>query len=69
MGERIIRAIEWLLLEFEARMITLMIWICWICGITSDQVEQARDQQKGAPRPASMTDNPDNPPASKERML
>ncbi len=61
-GKRIIRAIEWLLLEFEARMITLMIWICWICGITSDQVEQAREQNKDAVGPASMTNNPDNPP-------
>ena len=62
MGSRIIRAIEWLLMEFEARMITLMIWICWICGITSDQVEQFRERQKGALGPASMTNKPDNPP-------
>ena len=45
MGKRIIKAIEWLLLEFEARMITLMIWVCWICGITSDDVERTRDEQ------------------------
>ena len=67
MGERIIRAIEWLLLEFEARMVTLMIWICWICGITSEQVEDVRARQKGAP--ATMTNQPDNPPESRERML
>ncbi len=67
MGSRIIRAIEWLLLEFEARMITLMIWICWICGITSEQVEDVRARQKGAP--ATKTNQPDIPPESRERML
>ena len=62
MGNRIIRAIEWLLLEFEARMVTYMIWLCWICGITSDQVERVREQQKVSLGPATMTHKPDNPP-------
>ena len=65
MGGKIIRAIEWLLMEFEARMITLLIWLCWICGITSDDVERVRDQKKGKTDPSSMTNNPtmtNNPP-------
>lgn len=62
MGSRIIRAIEWLLLEFEARMVTYMIWLCWICGITSDQVERVREQQKVSLGPATMNHKPDNPP-------
>ena len=64
MGEKFIHAIEWLLLEFEARMVTLMIWLCWICGITSDQVERAREEQNRALGAASMTNKPDNPPDS-----
>ncbi len=62
MGQRIVHAIGWLLLQFEARMVTLMIWLCWICGITTDEVERARDKQKHLDGPASMTDNP-QPPA------
>ena len=58
MGKRIIKAIEWLLLEFEARMITLMIWVCWICGITSDDVERTRDEQNVDSRPATTINNP-----------
>ena len=60
MGGKIIRAIEWLLLEFEARMITLLIWLCWVCGIPTDEVERFRAQQKGDPGP--MTENPRFPP-------
>ncbi len=58
MGGRIIKGIEWLLLEFEARLVTFMIWLCWICGITSDDVERVRDQKKGKTGPSSMTNNP-----------
>ena len=58
MGGRIIKGIEWLLMEFEARLVTFMIWLCWICGITSDDVERARDQKKGKTGPSTMTNNP-----------
>ena len=58
MGDRIVRGIGWLLLEFEARMITLMIWMCWICGITSDDVERVRDGQKSTTGAAPMTNVP-----------
>ena len=47
MGDRIVGAIEWLLLGFEARLITFMVWLCWVLGITTDEVERFRDQQKG----------------------
>ena len=60
MGGKIIRVIEWLLMEFEARMITLLIWLCWICGITSDEVERFRAQQDGDS--GAMTKNPRFPP-------
>ena len=62
MGERIVRAIEWLLLGLEARLVTLMIWLCRICGITTDEVQRARDQQEGDVGPASMSNNPRVPP-------
>ena len=62
MGERIVRAIEWLLLGFEARMVTLMAWMCWILGITTDEVERFRDRQKGDAGPASMAHDPRFPP-------
>lgn len=62
MGDRMVRAIESLLLRFEARMVTFMVWLCWICGITSDEVERCRDQQKDDIGPASMTNNPRFPP-------
>ena len=62
MGDRIVRAIGWLLLDFEARMVTLMIWLCWICGITTDEVERFRDQQKGDVGRTSMSNNPRFPP-------
>ena len=62
MGDRIVRAIVWLLLDVEARMVTFMIFLCWICGITSDEVERYRDQHKGDVGPASMTNNPRFPP-------
>ena len=62
MGDRIVLAIESLLLRFEARMVTFMIWLCWILGITSDEVERHRDQQKGDVGPASITHNPRFPP-------
>ena len=62
MGDRIVRAIEWLLLGFEARMITLMTWLCRICGVTTDEVERFRDRQKGDVGPASTTHNPRFPP-------
>lgn len=62
MGNRIIRAIEWLLLDFEERMVTFMIWLCWICGITTDEVERYRERHKGDVGPASMTNNPRFPP-------
>ncbi len=62
MGERILRAIEWLLLDFEARMVNFMVWLCWICGITTDEVERFRDRQKGDVGPASMTHKPRFPP-------
>lgn len=45
MGNRFIDAIGSLLLEFEARMVTSLIWICWICGITTDEIERVREQQ------------------------
>ena len=60
MGGKIIRALEWLLMEFEARMITLLIWLCWICGITSDEVERFRAQHNGDS--GAMTKNPRFPP-------
>ena len=56
MGGKIIRAIEWLLMEFEARMITLLIWLCRLCGITSDEVERFRAQQNGDS--GAITKNP-----------
>ncbi len=62
MGERILRVIEWLLLGLEAWMVTLMIGLCRILGITSDEVERFRDQQKGNGGSASMTPNPRFPP-------
>ena len=62
MGDRIVRAIEWLLLGFEARLITFMVLLCRILGITTDEVERFRDQQKGNLGPASMTHNPRFPP-------
>ncbi len=62
MGDRIVRAIEWLLLGFEARLVTFMVWLCWICGVTTDEVERFRDPQKGDAGRASMTPNPRVPP-------
>ena len=62
MGDRIVRAIEWLLLDFEARMVTFMTWLCWILGITTDEVERFRDQQKGDVGATSMPHNPRFPP-------
>ncbi len=62
MGERIVRAIEWLLLGIEAWMVTFLIWMCRICGITTDEVERFRDQHKGDVGPTSMTNNPRFPP-------
>jgi len=62
MGDRIVRAIEWLLLDFEARLVSLMVWLCWICGVTTDEVERFRDQQKGNSGATSMTKNPHFPP-------
>ncbi len=62
MGDRIVRAIEWLLLGFETRLVTFMVWLCWICGVTTDEVERFRDQQKGDAGRASMTPNPRFPP-------
>ncbi len=62
MGDRIVRAIEGLLLDFEAWMVTVLVWLCWICGITSDEVERFRDQQKGDVGPTSITHNPRFPP-------
>ena len=62
MGDRIVRAIEWLLLGFEARMVAFMAWLCWILGITTDEVERFRDQQKGDVGTTSMTHNPRFPP-------
>ena len=62
MGERIVLAIVWLLLKLEARMVTFMIWLCWIFGITSDDVDRFRDQHKGDARPTSVTNNPRFPP-------
>ncbi len=67
MDKRIIKAIEWLLLEFEARMITLMIWVCWICGITSDDVERVRDEQNVDSGPATMINNPQRSPDPPQR--
>ncbi len=62
MGDRIVRAIEWLLLGFEARMVTLMVWLCRICGVTTDEVERFRDRQKGDGGSPSLTPNPRFPP-------
>lgn len=62
MGDRIVRAIEWLLLGFEAWMITLMIWLCRICGVTTDEVERFRERQKGDDGPASIAHDPHFPP-------
>ncbi len=62
MGDRIVRAIEWLLFGLEARLASLLIWLCRICGVTPDEIERARDQQKGNVGPASMTNNPRFPP-------
>ena len=62
MGDRIVRAIEWLLLGLEAWMVTLMVWLCRILGITTDEVERFRDRQKGDGGPSSMTPNPRFPP-------
>lgn len=62
MGERILRVIEGLLLGFEARMVTFMVWLCWICGISTDEVERFRDQQKGDVGPAPTITKPRFPP-------
>jgi hypothetical protein len=62
MGRRIIRAIEWLLLDFEERLVTFMIWLCWILGITTDEVEAYREKQKGKVRRTTTTHNPRFPP-------
>ena len=62
MGDRIVRAIEWLLLDFEARMITFMVWLCWILGITTDEVERFRDRQKGKVGATSIAHDPRFPP-------
>ena len=62
MAERMVRAIVWLLLACEARMVTFMVWVCWICGVTSDDVERHRDQQKGNVGPASLINKPRFPP-------
>ncbi len=62
MGKRIIRAIEWLLLDFEERMVTFMVWLCWILGITTDEVERFRERQKGSTGPAPIAHNPRFPP-------
>ncbi len=62
MGERIVRAIERGLLNFEGWMVTLMIWTCRLCGVTTDAVERFREQQKGDVGPASTTHKPRFPP-------
>ena len=61
MGEKIINAIGWLLLEFEARMVTFMIWLCWLCGISSDDVERVRHERNKDTGAASMTNDPPTP--------
>ena len=62
MGDRIVRAIEWLLLGFEARMVTFMVWLCRICGVTTDEIESYRERHKGDVGPASTTHKPRFPP-------
>lgn len=62
MGERILRVIEWLLLGLEAWMVSLMVWVCRILGVTSDEVELFRERQKDDAEPPSMTPNPRFPP-------
>ena len=62
MGERLLRAIEWLLLDFEARMVTVLSWICRICGITTDELERYREQQKGDVGAAPITHKTHFPP-------
>ncbi len=62
MGQRIVNAIGWLLMEFEARMVTLMIWLCWICGITTDEIKRVRDEQDHRHGPAPRNDNRQLPP-------
>ncbi len=62
MGDRIVRAIEWLLLGFEARMVALLVWMCRILGVTTDEVERFREQQKGDAGTTSTTPNPRFPP-------
>ncbi|MFP6745208.1 MAG: hypothetical protein VCB77_08500 [Alphaproteobacteria bacterium] len=62
MGRKIILAIEWLMLELEARLANVLVWICWFCGITSDDVERARDEQKRTGRTVVMPKNPHHPP-------
>ena len=57
MGGRFIKAIEWLLMDFEARMVTFMIWLCWVCGITSDEVARVREAQNAKVERASKTNN------------
>lgn len=62
MGRKIILAIEWLMLELEARLANALVWMCWACGITSDDVERARDAQKRTGRPIVMPRNRNLPP-------
>ncbi len=62
MGDRIVLALEWLLLGFEARLITFMVLLCRILGITTDEVERFRDQQKGNLGPTPMIHDPRFPP-------
>ena len=62
MGKKIIRGIEWLLLDFEERMVTFMVWLCWALGITTDEVEAYRERQKGATGPAPIAHKPRFPP-------
>lgn len=62
MGDRIVRAIEWLLMGFEARMVTLMVWMCRVLGVTTDEIESYRERQKGKLGPASTAHDPRFPP-------
>jgi hypothetical protein len=67
MGRNIILAIERFMLGLEARMANALVWVCWVCGISSDDVERVRDEQNKAGRTVTMPTNRHHPPQPKIR--
>ncbi|MFP6741933.1 MAG: hypothetical protein VCD33_09960 [Alphaproteobacteria bacterium] len=67
MGRKIILAIEDFMLALESRMANALVWVCWACGISSDDVERVREAQKKTGRTVVMPTNPHHPPQPKIR--